>query len=207
LKLLLATRSAHKIREIRRILAVPGIDLVDPDSVGLAALPEEDALEPYDTFEENASSKARYFWQRSGLPSVADDSGIVVDALDGAPGVRSKRFAPVPPGTPDSQRDPANNAYLLERLGGLPQPSRTARYVCVVALCRGPDDLVSFRGESEGFVGESPSGSGGFGYDPLFVDAGSGRTFAELSGPEKDERSHRGIAFRMLAEHLRNEPR
>jgi XTP/dITP diphosphohydrolase len=203
LTLLLATRSADKIREIRRILAIPGVDLLDPEAAGLPPLPEEDDLEPYDTFEENAVSKARYFWERSGIPSVADDSGIAVDALAGAPGVRSKRFAPVPDGTPGAVRDAENNAHLLRLLESVQGSARSARYVCVVALCDGPGDPLVLRAESEGFVGIAPRGDGGFGYDPLFVDASSGRTFAELSGPEKDSRSHRGAAFRQLAERLR----
>jgi XTP/dITP diphosphohydrolase len=202
-RLLVATRSRHKMREIRRILAdVPGLEVLSPDDVGLEPLPEEDHLEPFLTFEENARSKARYFQKRSGLPTVADDSGIAVDVLGGAPGVHSKRFAPVPFGAPDDERDQANNRHLLELLDGKPAGQRTARYVCVVVLDDGGEP-ITLRGESPGVVATSPAGSGGFGYDPLFVDAELGRTFAEISAEEKNARSHRGIAFRKLAELLR----
>jgi XTP/dITP diphosphohydrolase len=191
------------MREIRRILAdVPGLDVLSPEDVGLEPLPEEDHLEPFLTFEENARSKARYFQRRSGLPTVADDSGIAVDALGGAPGVHSKRFAPVAAGTPDDERDEANNRHLLQLLGGKPAEQRTARYVCVVVLDDGAEP-ITLRGESPGVVATSPAGSGGFGYDPLFLDAELGRTFAEISAEEKNDRSHRGIAFRKLAELLR----
>jgi XTP/dITP diphosphohydrolase len=205
LKLLVATRSRHKLREIRRILAdVRTLELVGPDDVGLAALPEEEVLEPFETFEENARSKAHYFHARSGLPTVADDSGLEVDALGGAPGVRSKRFAPVGEGTPDDERDLANNAHLLELLRGRPAEGRTARYVCVVVLDEGAGDPLTLRGESVGAIAEKPSGAGGFGYDPLFLDGASGKTFAQLSPDEKNARSHRGAAFRKLAEVLRS---
>ena len=114
MKLLVATRSAHKMREIREILSeVPDLELVDLVQAGISPAPEEDDLEPYDTFEANARSKARYFHARSGLPTVADDSGLEVDALEGAPGVRSKRFAPGD--STGIQRDLANNRHLLDR--------------------------------------------------------------------------------------------
>ena len=192
------------MREIRRILAdVPALELVSPDDVGLAPLPEEDDLEPYDTFEENARSKARHFRQRSGLPTVADDSGLEVDALGGAPGVRSKRFAPVVDGTSDDERDLANNAYLLEQLRERAPGERSGRYVCVVVLDEGDGLPLTLRGEAAGTIALEPTGSGGFGYDPVFVEGATGRTFAELSADEKNARSHRGAAFRRLTEVLR----
>jgi XTP/dITP diphosphohydrolase len=199
-KLLVATRSHHKMREIRRILAdVPDLELLAPDEAGLAPLPEEDDLEPHPTFEENARSKARYFHARSGLPAVADDSGIEVDALGGAPGVHSKRFAPVSPDTPDDQRDQANNRHLLTLLADEPPEHRSARYVCVVVLDDGSGEPITFRGEASGIIAASPAGTGGFGYDPLFYDPELGRTLAEISAEEKNARSHRGAAFRKLA--------
>lgn len=215
MKLLVATRSAHKMIEIRRILAaVPDLELVDPDAVGIPWTEEEEGLEPYDTFEENAASKARYFRERSGLPTVADDSGLVVDALDGAPGVRSKRFAPVPEGVDPQEedgevQDRRNNEHLLERLADVPLPERTARYVCVAVLDEGSgaeggdETLTRFRGEAEGLILARPKGWEGFGYDPLFHDPVLGKTFAEISREEKNARSHRGKAFRALADHLR----
>jgi XTP/dITP diphosphohydrolase len=186
MKLLVATRSRHKMREIRRILSVvPDLEVLSPDEAGLEPLPEEDHLEPHPTFEENARSKARYFQVRSGLTAVADDSGIEVDALAGAPGVHSKRFAPVPWGTSDDARDEANN-----------------RHLCVVVLDDGSGEPVTLRGEAPGRVADEPAGSGGFGYDPLFELPELGRTFAEITAEEKNARSHRGAAFRKLAELL-----
>ncbi len=203
MKLLVATRSPHKLREIRRILAdVPGLELVGPDDAGIAPDPVEETLEPFHTFEANAASKARYFQRLGGLPAVADDSGLAVDALDGAPGVRSKRFAP---GDAEGlERDLANNAHLLRVLDGTPDAARTARYVCCVALV--PEtgaDAVVFRGEAEGVILTEGRGEGGFGYDPLFFDPELGRTFAEIDAEAKNARSHRGKAFRALAQHLR----
>ncbi|RMH11076.1 MAG: non-canonical purine NTP pyrophosphatase [Gemmatimonadetes bacterium] len=203
--LLVATRSAHKLAEIRRILGgVPWVRVVDPGALGIEPSPAEDDLEPYDTFEENARSKAAYFRALSGLPTVADDSGIVVDALGGRPGVRSKRFAP-DTGLEGEARDRANNEHLLELLGARPLPERTAHYVCVAALDLGARTEL-FRGEAHGLVLGRPRGWGGFGYDPLFFDEELGRTFAELAPDEKHRRSHRGRAFRALAEWIATHP-
>ena len=210
MKLVVATRSGHKMAEIRRILGdVPGLRLLDLEAAGVPPDPGAEAgLEPYDTFRENAASKARYFQARTGLPTVADDSGLVVDALNGAPGVHSKRFAPPPeegPAPEGEARDRRNNEHLLERLGDRPLPERTGRYVCVAVLDLGGGETRAFRGEAEGLILGRPKGRGGFGYDPLFFDPDLGRTFAEISGEEKNARSHRGKAFRALAEHLRAE--
>jgi XTP/dITP diphosphohydrolase len=198
-RLLVATRSAHKLAEIRSILAgLAGWTVVGLDEVGLAYEAAEEALEPFETFEENARSKARYFHERTGLPTVADDSGLVVDALDGAPGVRSKRFAPIE--LEGEERDRANNRHLLALLGDRPATERTAHYVCVVALVepgRRPQEL--HRGEAEGRILHEERGAGGFGYDPLFYVPELGRTFAEIAPLDKDARSHRGRAFRALA--------
>jgi len=200
--LLVATRSAHKMAEIRIILqAVPDLRVLDLDQARVVYDPAEDDLEPYETFEENAVSKARYFQELSGLPTVADDSGIEVDALDGAPGVRSKRFAPER-GLEGEERDRANNTHLLELLGERPAEERTARYVCVAALALGGGEITTLRGEAPGWIAMGPKGQGGFGYDPLFVDPELARTFGEISPEEKHARSHRGRAFRALAAHL-----
>lgn len=199
--LLVATRSAGKMREIRRILAsVPGLRVLDLDEAGIPESPEEEELEPYATFEENARSKARYFFERSGIPTVADDSGIVVDALGGAPGVRSKRFAPA--ARSGEGQDEANNRYLVERLAGVPAEQRTARYVCVAVLVDGSGRELVTRGEAEGRIVDTPRGSGGFGYDPHVLVPELDVTFAELTPDGKDARSHRGAAFRALAAHL-----
>ncbi|HSG49084.1 MAG TPA: RdgB/HAM1 family non-canonical purine NTP pyrophosphatase [Longimicrobiales bacterium] len=202
MKLLVATRSDHKMAEIREILSdVPGLEILDLAQAGIPPAPEEDHLEPYATFEENARSKARYFHARSGLPTVADDSGLAVDALGGEPGVLSRRFAP---GTSTGyQRDLDNNRHLLDRLAGVPDAGRTARYVCLVALEEGHGDGPVFRGSVEGRITHDPRGAGGFGYDPLFFVPELGRTFGEATPAEKHALSHRGKAFRALAAALR----
>ena len=205
--LVLATRSTHKIQEIRGILGVvPNLRVLDLKEAGAPYDAAEEDLEPYDTFEENAASKARYFQKITGFPTVADDSGIEIDLLDGAPGVRSKRFAP-DQGFAGLALDQANNEHLLGLLGDAPLAERTGRYVCVAALDRGdPDDVTVVRGEAPGLILAAPRGSGGFGYDPLFFDEELGKTFAEISAGEKNARSHRGRAFRVLAERLASSP-
>lgn len=201
MKLLVATRSGHKLREIREILArVPELEVVGLDDMGLDPHPDEDDLEPFDTFEENALSKARWFHARSGLATVADDSGLAVDALDGAPGVRSKRFAPTD--LEGEARDEANNDHLLRLLDEVSEAQRTARYVCVVALVREGREPLLLRGEAPGLILRERDGEGGFGYDPLFLDPELDRTFARATPKEKNARSHRGKAFRALARAL-----
>lgn len=202
MKLLVATRSKQKMSEIRRILAdVPDLELLDLDHAGVPYSPEEEELEPFDTFEENAHSKASHFQSISGLPTVADDSGLEVEALDGRPGVHTKRFAPVE-GLEGEELDQANNAHLLALLAGKPPEERGARYVCVAVLVRGWGEAFTFRGEAPGLILKSPVGENGFGYDPIFYDEELGLTFAQISQEEKNARSHRGAAFRALARHL-----
>ncbi len=205
--LVLATRSTHKIGEIRKILeVVPDLRVLDLTEAGVPYDAREEDLEPYDTFEENAASKASYFQGITGLPTVADDSGIEIDLLDGAPGVRSKRFAP-DQGFEDLALDQANNQHLLALLGDAPFGERTARYVCVAVLDRGdPRDVTMVRGEAPGLILNAPRGTGGFGYDPLFLDEELGKTFAEIAPGEKNARSHRGKAFRALAARLMAAP-
>jgi XTP/dITP diphosphohydrolase len=201
--LLVATRSPGKMREIRRILAgAEGLRVLDLDQAGVHPTPEEDDLEPYPTFEQNARSKAEYFQRLTGLPTVADDSGIEVDALDGAPGVRSKRFAPTD-GLEGPEQDAANNRHLVERLRGIPPEQRSARYVCVAVLVDGSGREIMTRGEAEGLIVNEARGTGGFGYDPHMLIPELDRTYAELAPEEKDARSHRGAAFRALAKQLR----
>jgi len=204
-RLLVSTRSQHKMSEIRQILAdVPDLDILDLDDAGVAYHPDEEELEPFETFEENASSKARYFFNKTGIPTVADDSGLEVDALDGRPGVRTKRFAPGDD-LEGEARDLANNAYLLEKLAGLPAEARGARYVCVAALATGAGEIPTFRGEAPGRVLEEGRGGRGFGYDPIILDEASGQSFAELTDEEKNDRSHRGRAFRALGRYLKGQ--
>lgn len=205
MKLLLATRSRHKDAEIRRILApVEGLELVSPAEAGLPPIPEEDEVERFDAFEENARAKALHFRERSGIATLADDSGLEVDALAGAPGVRSKRFAPEGATLTGEDRDRANNEHLLASLADVGLARRTARFVCVAALALGPDEVRIFRGEVRGLILTRPRGAGGFGYDPLFYARWSGRGFAELTPEEKNRRSHRGRAFREVLRYLRS---
>jgi len=189
------------MQEIRKILgAIPELLLLDLNGAGISPDPEEDDLEPFDSFEANALSKAQYFHTKSGLPTVADDSGLSVDALEGAPGVRSKRFAPQT-GLDGEERDWANNDHLTKLLGDRPLPERSAQYVCVAALVDGVG-AETFRGEAPGLILSIPKGRGGFGYDSLFFDPELGKTFAQISSAEKNARSHRGRAFRAMADHL-----
>ncbi len=202
MRLVVATRSEHKMREIRDILrGVPGLELLSLDEAKVPYTEDEERLEPFDTFEENAHSKSLHFFRQTGLPTVADDSGLEVDALGGKPGVRTKRFAPGE-GLEGEARDRANNAYLLDLLRGAPPSDRGARYVCVASVVWGPEAGLCFRGEAPGRVLEAPRGRGGFGYDPVILDEASGRSFAELTPEEKNERSHRGRAFMALGEAL-----
>jgi XTP/dITP diphosphohydrolase len=201
-KLLAATRSRGKQPEIRRVLEPAGVEVIFPDDAGLREDPIEDTLELAETFEGNARRKAEHFARRSGLPTVADDSGLEVFALGGAPGVRSRRWA----GAAGSGKeiDAANNAELLRRLRGAPAPRRRARYRCVLVLLREAGAVPQvFEGVARGSILEEPRGNGGFGYDPLFLSDDLGRTFGEATPEEKDAVSHRGRALRALAEALR----
>jgi len=201
MRLVVATRSRDKMREIRQILSdVNSIELLSLEEAGVPYSPEEEALEPFGTFEENAKSKASYYRAKTGLPTVAEDSGLEVDALGGKPGVRTKRFAPG--GLEGKERDEANNAHLLELMVGVPQEERTARYVCVAALALTPDRVECFRGEAPGRVLEKPKGASGFGYDPVMFHDESDRSYAELTPQEKNALSHRGKAFRLMAQTL-----
>ena len=195
--LLLATRSLGKLHELEPMLAARGVATGTLDAAGIAEHPaEEEALERFETFEENALAKARYFFERAGRrPTVADDSGLEVAALGGSPGVRTKRWS----GRADlSGRalDAANNAKMLAEMAGV--TDRRARYVCVAAYVDRDGERV-FRGESTGRMLEAPRGTGGFGYDPLFLSDDLGVTFAEASREEKERVSHRGRAFAQLA--------
>jgi XTP/dITP diphosphohydrolase len=203
--LLVATRSAGKQREFARVLAPRVQRLVFPDDVGLFVRPDEDALELADSFETNARHKAEYFARRSGLPTVADDSGLEVLSLGGAPGVRSKRWAGAT-GTPE-EVDAANNAELLRRLAGAPPDRRRARYRCVLVLVRGPGETPErFEGSCSGRILDRAEGDGGFGYDPYFFSDDLQKSFGQATPEEKDRVSHRGRALRALAEALERGP-
>ena len=196
--LLLATRSRHKAREIRQILGDGSLDLLTLDDAGLPTTPDEDAIEAFDTFTANAIAKARHFAIRSGLATLADDSGLRVDALGGRPGVLSKRFAARPDLEGDAL-DRANIQALIEALRESASPDRAAHYVCAAALVRpGRPPLVTLASSSGALI-DRPRGRHGFGYDPVFLVPPVGLTFAELEPHDKNRLSHRGRAFRALA--------
>ena len=190
-RIVLASNNPGKLREFSALLAPLGIEVL-PQS--LFEVPE--AEEPHCTFVENALEKARHCSRLTGLPALADDSGICVSALDGAPGVYSARFA----GEPKS--DERNNALLLEKLAG--EEDRSAHYVCLLALVRHPEDPQPLLAEGEwhGEIIDTPRGSQGFGYDPLFLIPELGQTVAALAPELKNTLSHRGAACRRLIEKL-----
>jgi XTP/dITP diphosphohydrolase len=198
-RIVLASRSAHKLRELRELLALEHADLVSLDVLDVEGDPVEDGL----TFETNARIKARFAARATGLPALADDSGIEVDALDGAPGVRTRRYAG------EEATDEENNIKLLGALAGLPPDRRGARYVCVLAFAEPPAagggrglSIVTARGTCRGRIAAAPKGSGGFGYDPIFEpfpEPPGGRTFGEWSAAAKNEVSHRARAARRMA--------
>jgi XTP/dITP diphosphohydrolase len=205
-RLAVATRNPGKVREIHDILGDrPDVELVGLRDLGIEETPEEDALEVFDTFAENALAKARWFARKAGALVLADDSGICVDALGGAPGVRSRRFA----GAEDlrgEKQDEANNAHLLRLLQDVPDERRTAHYVCAAALAWPDGREAVFTGGCDGVVLRAPRGSGGFGYDPLFYMPEEGCTFGELPPERKNEVSHRGRAVRAAVAWLAERP-
>jgi XTP/dITP diphosphohydrolase len=198
-RVVLATRNAHKVEELDAILR----DLVGElglEVVGVTAFPDvEDVVESGVTFAENATLKAVAVARETGLPAIADDSGLAVDVLGGCPGVFSARWS----GTSGADKDRRNNELLLAQLSDVPDEHRAAGFVCAAALAL-PDGSVRVReGRIPGRLGREPRGSGGFGYDPLLIVDGGDRTLAEFSPEEKNAVSHRGNAFRALAEDLR----
>ena len=203
-RLLVATHSAHKLAELRELLRLEQAEIVGLDDAGVDEEPDETGR----TFETNARIKARFGARRTGLPTLADDSGLEVDALDGGPGVRTRRYAG------PNATDADNNMKLLAELDGLPPERRGARYVCVLALAlpglgAGPNDAVpirTVRGTTRGRIATESRGSGGFGYDPIFEPEGEppgGRTFGLWSAAEKHAVSHRGRAARRMPPILR----
>jgi len=208
-RLLVATRSADKAREIREILQAAGataeVQSLEEARVHWAS--EEERLERFDSFQGNARAKAEYFARLTGLPTVADDSGLEVLSLGGAPGVRSKRFSAESGRLTGKALDAANNAELLRRLQGADEKRRRACYVCVALLLRTASSAgEAFTGRCWGRIVEQPKGTGGFGYDPLFFHEGLGKTFGEATAEEKHGVSHRGEAFRQLAAALVRHP-
>jgi XTP/dITP diphosphohydrolase len=204
-RLVVATRSTHKLAELRQLLDVPGTELVSLDDLGV----EGDVDETGATFEANAALKARHAARATGLPALADDSGLEVAALGGGPGVRTRRYAG------EQATDAQNNAKLLAALDGLPPDRRGARYVCVLALARPSDagprggiPVTLVRGTCRGRIAAAPRGLGGFGYDPIFEprsEAPGGRTLGEWSAEDKNAISHRGAAARRMSPILRRQ--
>jgi len=212
MKILMATSNPHKVEEIQQTLAAlvdgPKVELMDLKSYGaFLAEPVEDE----ETFEGNAVLKAKYYAAATGICCLADDSGLEVDALGGAPGVRSARYAGLT--GPRSIVDPANNRLLMHKLGAMPTEQRIARFVCAMALCKPGEEqpIAVVRGTVEGRIltredaGEDARGAGGngFGYDPLFYIDELGKTTAELSPEQKNAISHRGHATRLMAKAMK----
>lgn len=203
-RLLLATRSEGKRRELEPLLRAHGWDVVDLEHAGLDEQPgEDDALESADSFEANALAKARHFHSRSGLPTVADDSGLSCEALGGLPGVRSKRWSERPE-LSGRALDDANNALLLQALAEAAQhgaTSRAAKYVCAAAYVDGRVERIA-RGETTGRILDCAAGTGGFGYDPLFWSDDVQTAFGLVSREEKSRVSHRARAVTALLQQL-----
>lgn len=194
MKLVLASKNPGKLKELQEILGSLGVEVLLESQVGLDLEVEETGT----TFAENAFLKADAVMRASGLPAIADDSGLVVDALDGAPGVYSARFG-------GKESDGERTALLLEKLEGVPEEKRTARFVSAIACCLPDGRTITADGSCEGVIADAPRGQGGFGYDPVFLVPPLGRTFAELSAEEKNRISHRGSALRAFAEKFRQE--
>ena len=188
--LLVATTNPGKLREIRQLMTDVPIRLVSLGDLPPIEEPEETGA----TFEENARLKAQYYAARSGLWTVAEDSGLVIDALDGEPGVQSARFL-----RPDATY-PERFAEIYRRLGARPDAPRTARFVAALATVADGKVIYETTGVVEGAIADAPRGSGGFGYDPIFFYPPYGRTLAEVTEPEKIAVAHRGIAFRKFAD-------
>ncbi|MGD2216808.1 MAG: non-canonical purine NTP pyrophosphatase [Gemmatimonadales bacterium] len=196
----MATRNAGKLREIEPLFRDTPIRLVTLSELGIEQRSEEERLEMFNSFAQNALAKAQYFHDRTGLPMMAEDSGIRVDALNGEPGPRSKRFAP-----PEMQAeygvDRANNLYLLRQIRDVPDERRTAHFHCAVAVVLDKESRV-FGGRVDGVILREARGKGGFGYDPLFYLPERGITTAQLTVQQKNEISHRGQAMRAARDWL-----
>lgn len=194
MKVVFASRNRHKAEQVRVLL--PDVDLVPLDDVA----PDLELTEPFATFEDNALAKARAVVRATGMPALADDSGIEVDALGGAPGVLSARFAG------EGSTDAANNSKLVEALREIPEPERTCRYRCVAVYVTPDGTELVAQGSAEGRVVLEPRGDLGFGYDPHVIPDGETRTMGEIPLEEKLAFSHRGKAFSALREKLRTQP-
>ena len=191
MKLVIATNNQHKLLEFRRILEPIGFEVLSQKEAGVKVSPEENG----ETFAANARIKALAVYEACGLPCVADDSGLCVDALNGRPGVHSARYM----GEDTAQE--IKNAALLKELDGVPAEQRGAQFVSAICCVLNKEDIVECEGACRGSIGYEPLGDGGFGYDPIFMVGA--RSYAELSGEEKDAISHRGVALRKLHDILK----
>lgn len=193
MRIIAATQNIHKIREMEAITRLFGMEIVSQKAAGFEPV---DVPEDGDSFEENSAIKAKAICQRTGEAAIADDSGLAVDALDGAPGIYSARYAG------ENADDAKNNAKLLDALKEIPPVRRTGKYVSVITLAYPDGRTLVARGECTGTLLCSPRGKDGFGYDPLFIPDGSDETFAEMSAEEKNRISHRAKALAGLRELL-----
>lgn len=191
-KVIAATKNKHKIIEMEKILAQFGMEIISRDAANVA---DVEIVEDGETFEENSYKKAYEIMKLSGRASIADDSGLCIDYLDGAPGVLSARFTP-------SGDDEENNCEVLRRLKGVPFDKRTARYVAVITLVYPDGKTIQARGECEGHIIDEERGENGFGYDPMFQPLGYDKTFGELPSELKNRISHRAKALKILKEKL-----
>ena len=201
---MLATHNQGKVAELREILAEPGLGLASIELLGAGDVDLPDVEETGDSFAANALLKARAGVAATGLACVADDSGLVVDALDGAPGIYSARYAAMnDPGRLDTAApDTANLELVLSRLAGVPEELRTGRFVCAAALVLPDGSHQICEAAMEGTLLDHTRGEGGFGYDPIFLPSGASMTSAEMTPEDKHAISHRGKAFRQLAQRL-----
>lgn len=191
MRFIIATNNAQKLKELERILSPLGINAVSPKQEGISLY---DVDENGATFKENSYIKAKAACEKTGLPAIADDSGICVDALDGAPGIFSARFAG------DEATDEDKNNLILEKLKSVPEEKRGAHYTCAVTCVFPSGDEIQVEGYCYGKIAYEPDGDGGFGYDPIFLY--NGVSFGQVSAEEKDKVSHRGNALRMFKAEL-----
>ena len=196
MKAVLASKNQHKLAEISKIVAQFGMELVLQSELGL----DIDVDETGETFEENSMLKARAVMEASGMPAIADDSGLIVDALDGAPGVYSARY-----GGSHDRTDEERYRYLLSNLENVPDEKRGAKFVSVITLLYPDGHAIVARGECPGTILHAPRGENGFGYDPVFFVTSEGKSMAELSPERKNEISHRARALQVLAARLEEE--
>ncbi len=191
MKLIIATKNAHKVEEFSRILKPIGIEVISQTDAGVDIGVDENA----DTFEGNARLKARAIYEKTGLPTIADDSGLQVEFLSNAPGIYSARY-----GGSECSTDKQRYEKVLKELDGVPKEERSAQFVCCISLILSDDKEYSFTGICKGTIGYKPLGENGFGYDPIFMVGD--KSFSQLTDQQKDEISHRGSALKQLQECL-----